>query len=733
MQALRLETQNDVLLFDGSMRLTSFCSKAAPEQNFIKFDEAHPAFDIGYLNERKEYHILSALKATQVSVTQNGGVITGSFSGFPGSKLAVKCTVQADGRFAKFGITVDAGGLDIVDVQYPFVVCPYKLDDSGTEAICLPHGYGSGRLITGELEFADHALSNRFPVDYYQPWEFASHEGNCNHYPGMMYAQYMAYYNDKAGLYMACNDTEANVKRFKILHRRPGFRFGVSHVGDWPQNGSRTLEYDIQMTSFQGDWYDATDIYREWSMEQKWFVPLVKKDNVPEWLLDSPAYITIRSGGILDTGDVYPIPEFVPYEKCLPLLEEVSKKIGAPLSIILMGWEHAGSWVYPDCFPPVGGEESMNAFIKALRARGWHAGSFCSGTRWAFDQPWNGYDGRDEVFAMGALEGACREIDGRPWSDWGYNFRNSYAGCLGTDKTRDMSLGIVDHLIDWGMDCLQFLDQNNGGSTFPCFAEDHDHPNKPGKWMYEKMKSFVEEMHQIATDKNLPGVIHSAESGLNETCIPFFQQTELRVYPDDYGSGTIPIYQYLFHECIVLQGMMGNAPEPYHMAIRNAVNCVLGGIPGGVLKGDGTFLDRDTNNWAVWEPHFENPQDAFDMMRTVLALRRGPAKPYLVTGRMMRPANVQNIARKEWDFKGKKRDYATVFHTAWMNPANNKHAVVLANWTDAEESIQLTDARLGGQVKVYTAGDALTDAAVAYKDSMTVRVPAHGCVLVEQG
>ena len=83
----------------------------------------------------------------------------------------------------------------------------------------------------------------------------------------------MAYFNDISGLYVASNDIEGNIKRFAAVHRAPGIRLGISHVGDWPSTGRRKLEYDVVMCSFQGDWYDAADIYRKWSFKQKWFIP----------------------------------------------------------------------------------------------------------------------------------------------------------------------------------------------------------------------------------------------------------------------------------------------------------------------------------------------------------------------------------------------------------------------------------------------------------------------------
>ncbi|MCL2665492.1 MAG: DUF6259 domain-containing protein, partial [Defluviitaleaceae bacterium] len=533
---INLKTSNTFFGFDeNNLRLKSVHSAFASEQNFITDDEKLPVFEIGYYDAKKRLRTLDSFSAKKITVSKiSEGVFEAEFGGFetPGANtMTVSCRVsvsESDG-FARFGVSIkNRCSMQIFDVRYPFVVCPYKLDGTPqTEAVVLPQGYGSGRLLKGDLEFGGGNQYNRMRPDSYQAWEFSPYEDMCGHYPGLMFAQFLAYYNDRAGLYISCDDTQANVKRFRVLHRKPGMRLGVSHAGDWSAANSRSLEYETLITTFTGDWYAAADIYREWSFKQKWFVPLANRDDIPKWLTDSPAYITVRSVGQLDMGDTDLIEDFVPYEKCLPLLQNVADKIDAPLCVVFMGWERAGSWVYPDCFPPAGGEESFAGAIAEIRNRGWHAGSFCSGTRWCYDQVWSGYDGRDYLDSIGAEDGYCKTADGQNWVDNWRNFRMNIAGCLAAKKTRDMSRHIVDKLVGWGMDAMQFLDQNNGSATFPCFSEDHGHDGMPGKWMHEAMRSFMLELHESAREMGAPGVVHSAESGLNEVCLPFFQQTEL--------------------------------------------------------------------------------------------------------------------------------------------------------------------------------------------------------------
>ena len=744
---LFLETQTDVYSFDShTLALCSLKRKSLPDQEFIAHKNNHPVFVIGYLDEKRQYRWLYSHQVEHIEVTQENlestHVLKAVYSGINGLDLNLICTVRAapNDRFSYWKVSLENHAeIDIVDIQYPFIICDYNLHGlEGTEAVVLPHGYGSGRLIQkpGEAVPYANAWKKKLAADSWREWEITSRNGDCNHYPGMQFAQFMAYYNDRAGIYLACNDADANVKRFAAVHHEPGLRLGIAHVGDWPADGERTLEYEVLVGSFTGDWYAAADLYREWTSRQKWFVPLVKRRDVPDWLIDSPAYITVRPQGMLDEGPDTPIPSFLPLDdKCIPLLESISQKVQAPLAVILMGWERAGSWVYPDSFPPVGGEASMQRFIQAIRHHGWHAGSFGNGTRWVIGHTWNGYDGRDYFEKFQGAESICREADGSPWQEnWDVSWRPSYASCLGSENTRQLAVDFVRHLVGWGMESLQVLDQNNGSSTFPCFADNHDHPPMPGKWMADRMASFMRQLHELAAHLGEAEVIFSAESGLNETCLPLFQETELRTFPPGYATDTIPLYQYLFHECVILQGMMGNAPEPHHLAIRNAVDCVLGGIPGGVMTGDGTLLDKDTNNWADWDPKIENSENAFSMIKTAAALRRGPGKDYLVFGRMLHPAEITHIKMVEWEYHNRLNRIPAVFHAAWKAPGGSV-GIVLANWTASDQtlSVKRHPSQAGREMTLHISSTGIQSRRVSLDDQaeMTVEIAALSCALLE--
>lgn len=540
------------------------------------------------------------------------------------------------------------------------------------------------------------------------------------------------------------------IKQIMPVHREPGVRLGISHVGDWPQHGERQLEYDVVIGSFTGDWYTAADMYRDWSLQQKWAAtPLSKRTDVPEWLLDSPPHIILRIQGELDIGPTAPNQAFLPYRKALPLLDELSERIDAPIVPVIMSWERAGPWVYPDCFPPVGGEESLREFTEMARERGWRIGTFANGTRWVVGHFWSGYDGTDYFAEHGGDRSVCRTHTGDLWSEqWDATWRPSHPACLGAPQTREIAQEFVRTMTDLGLDWIQFLDQNVGCCTFPCFATDHDHPPAPGRWMTDRMEQLADcftevKTEQLARSKGQRQMVFSVETPVNEYFLPHFQCCDVRVIPPGHDARGhfprpfhnmcyfVPLFHYLYHEFIVIQGGFGMGPEPYHLPIRNAYNLVVGEIPGAVMKSDGTLLNLDSADWAPWDVEAGSNDDAVEMLAATTALRRGPAADFLVYGRMMQPAQVGEVRTMRWQHDGKDHQIPAVFHAAWQAP-DGRLGLVLANWTTETQEVAVSDSRLGPTVTQHGSARSLdSQTRQTSSGELSVTLPALSCTLLD--
>jgi len=180
----------------------------------------------------------------------------------------------------------------------------------------------------------------------------------------------------------------------------------------------------------------------------------------------------------------------------------------------------------------------------------------------------------------------------------------------------------------------------------------------------------------------------------------------------------------------VMHGMMSTGPEPYSLPVRTAWLGVWGEIAGAVLTGDGTLLNRDTFNWAEWEPKVGSNEDALAMIRAVTLMRRGPGRPFLVYGRMLRPADVAGVKVIEWEHDGRRHAVPAVAHAAWQAP-DGSYGVALANWTTEERSVTVTDPRLGERAQVSITGAECSTTDVATTDGgVTLSLPPLSCGLI---
>ena len=752
-RTIRLESSHDVLLFDAaSAALVSFRSKAVPDQEFIVPGSPQPVFVVQYLDENRRFRQITSDDAAEVAVDSvtspedgSATTLTAQFRRLGGLDLDVTVTVRTatNDRYSRWSLSLLNGAdLSITDVQFPFVVSPYNLGgEPGTEALLRP--FGPGCLLP---EPKPHDLEPDCP----HTWQMRPENGDSAHYPGLTVAQFLAYYNDRAGIFISCQDADGMIKLIMPVHREPGLRLGISHVGDWPQRGERRLEYDVVISSFTGDWYAAADMYRDWSLGQKWAAtPLSQRTDVPAWLLDSPPHVILRIQGELDVGPTTVNEEFIPYRKTLPLLDALSKRIGAPVVPVIMSWERHGPWVYPDCFPPVGGEESLREFTQMARDRGWRVGTFSNGTRWVVGHYWSGYDGADYFTEHRGERSVCRTHTGDLWPcSWDDTWRPSYPACLGAPQTREIAQDFVRTITDMGLDWIQFLDQNVGCCTFPCYATDHDHPPTPGRWMTERMEKLVDYFREVKTQELTRSdgqreMIFSVEQPVNEYFLPHFHLCDVRVIPPGHNAQRyfvppfgnlayfVPLFHYLYHEFVLMQGGFGMGPEPYHMPIRNAYNLVIGQIPGAVMKADGTLLNQDCTDWAPWEVEVGSNDDAVEMLAAATALRRGPAADFLVYGRMMRPAPVDGIRTMCWQHEGDDHNIPAVFHAAWQAP-DGRFGLVLANWTAEPQEVAISDARLPAAVTQHVSQQGLhAQTRQTSNGELSVTLPALSCALLD--
>ena len=114
------------------------------------------------------------------------------------------------------------------------------------------------------------------------------------YYPYYVNMQFYALYNREShkGIYLGTFDPTPNMMHFRIANSPSEIAWSAGH---FPpnitfSNEDYALPYDCVVGPFQGDWYDACQIYRNWAIKQTWCRkgPLAVRDDVPTWYKETP-------------------------------------------------------------------------------------------------------------------------------------------------------------------------------------------------------------------------------------------------------------------------------------------------------------------------------------------------------------------------------------------------------------------------------------------------------------
>lgn len=243
------------------------------------------AFRIDYNHGGRVRHVESIRNAAVERV--DGDVVRYLDLGETGIGVAV--TARKEGTFTRWSLAMEARRELLVSrVHFPYLVLPYE-SEHGPVRVVEPAGLG--RLRTDP---EPHDL----PPDSAQTWDIDAGPIHSAHYPGTIFAQFLAWYDDSTGVYVACEDATGAPQVLRAVHRDGGIGLGVAYIVGWSGPGHWELGYPAVVGSFTGDWHAAADISRRWWCAAHPDVPpLADRTDLPEWLADAPLHVVIRVRG----------------------------------------------------------------------------------------------------------------------------------------------------------------------------------------------------------------------------------------------------------------------------------------------------------------------------------------------------------------------------------------------------------------------------------------------------
>ena len=335
---------------------------------------------------------------------------------------------------------------------------------------------------------------------------------------------YMACYHIQArrGIYYGAHDRLAAAKRIAYTVEPNGtasdllFSIDVPAMDlTHPQN-SQTLNGRLVWALFDGDWYDAAQIYRAFVLAEADWLPSFGRPDVPRWMRETPLWF---SGGV---------------ENVL----KASEEIGVPAALHLYCWHKIPfDNDYPHYFPA---RDTAAAEIAALQERGIHVMPYINGRLW--DPSTESYGPRN------GKDASCRRPDGNLYTEiYPTSQVPNTVTCPASPIWHDVIMELADRIQDeLGTNGL-YIDQIAAAAPYPCYAKNHNHPAGGGEFWYH---SYRDMMRDLRKDHLRPGNIVFSEENA-ECYIPSFDVLLTVNTPHSPDCRIVPLYPMIYSDRVI--------------------------------------------------------------------------------------------------------------------------------------------------------------------------------------
>ena len=542
-------------------------------------------------------------------------------------EICVYITQKDDGLLWRLNVRNKTTGL-LEWVELASFGVAEKLQDEkdGVGAIVYP--YNEGALVT------DMNKRMSSPFTYIEP-EYPS-LGKYSIFPNMISSQFLSYIANRHGVYLGLHDEERTTKHIDFRYGHGCLKLQMRTYCNVNYGEDYVMPFDCDMTLFEGDYFDACALYRQWFEDHlpKDVKKIVETNDLPSWYGESPIVVAYPIRGKFDTDEMKPNGLY-PYKNALPFLREIAEKTESKVMSLLMHWEGTAPWAPPYVWPPYGGESEFSEYLQEAHSSEILVGLYCSGMGWTQRSNLVSDYSMEMMFAEESLADImCSDTDGSLHSKICKEQRFGYDVCPACERSKAMFVKEFDRLVKSGVDYVQALDQNHGGGSYFCYSKKHNHIPAPGKWQAEETVAMLS---RIDNGRVLLG----CESAAAEPFLANLKFSDNRFNLNYYIGIPIPIYSFIYHEYV--NNFMGNqicmmlSKEEYNYSFRCAYSFIAGDMLTAVIDDKGQIAYCWGNE--CFKAHTEKTS-ALKILKNLNSWRQNGGKKFLHTGRMVKPLPV---------------------------------------------------------------------------------------------
>ncbi|MBI3944536.1 MAG: hypothetical protein HY321_01325 [Armatimonadetes bacterium] len=589
----------------------------------------------------------------------------------------VRVSLARNSPVSEWHITVENNTEDALwEVCFPRVGGLGKIAGDGDgDRLAVPFLWGAGipnpvdlicqgKLKTPATDFSEYSSADSGAQ---------ARPGIAYSYPGMMTMQLLAYYHpERAGIYFGAHDPHANFKRFGAYGETGGESIDLVMLNfpeERVQGGlNYWMPYPTMVGVFAGEWWKATEIYREWAIGQEWCKkgPLRQRKDIPAWIKE----VDLWYWNYTSKYWVYHSPEEI-----VPALKDLQKRMDTGVCI---HWYEWNDWPFnqniPESFPMTYQWKARLAKgLEELHQAGIHAIPYTNARLW---------DSTTEAYrTQGGPESVVLNEKGRPrpWGRPGSNSGTWLTMCPYARPYQEKIKRLMREIVEEaGMDGA-YLDQITSSFTLPCFVAEHGHPRGGGNSWYSGYRQMMDGIRATLNTKH-PDVIWTSEDVIE--CYLDLFDTNLSRHAAElnnrYGDGWLPIpmFHSVYHDYAMTYGTVQTLDQPFPDAYYFGEALVMTG--GSQPMVCGYFAHHvGTDAFSDYLGYLE---------RLVKARKR--ARNYLTYGRWLPPVamEAQEVDVK-WSDQARPKRTPAVLSTCWGDEAGSV-GIVMVNHTGEEQKVR---------------------------------------------
>ena len=484
-------------------------------------------------------------------------------------------------------------------------------------------------------------------------------------------------------IYMDARDQRYNLKNSQWERKNNQISGRIIHLLPYRSGRNAELKYECTVKQFEGSWFDAAQIYRQWAVNTPNYKKRFKNNpmrNIGVWAWN-------RGG-----GDHVSDP-----------LIKLTEDAGVPGALDWYWWHDCPyDTDYPEFWPPREGEKKFCETLNKLKKAGIYTQVYVNGMAW---------DMESDSFADGGMESVVIKEDGTVFGEV-FNTYTKRKLCFtcGQGRTfQDRLHKVLSYIIASGIPGV-YLDMIGCANVNPCYNPAHKHSHGGGNYHVTGNRKFLKRLH-----KDFPDTIFSTED-CNESMLGCFESM-IVLHPSMERVGT---YYKEGIECV-----------PAYSAVYHGTAALFGNytIIDGIPPWDPLWPDKD--RWQgeeEWEKKFPD-QFCCELARTViwgmqptvckLTMEQTDIngrygefykflimicrfyynnREFLYDGNMLDPSDFETdeisvdfmqraIFTTRQNGKIITRKLPSILHSIWQSPAENK-ALFVINYTGREHTFK---------------------------------------------